>query len=328
MFRWLLRLTLLAVVLAAVSLFVANRWLEREFVAEGPSQSERIVLIPRGSGLASIAQQLEREGLIDDPWVFKLGVRKAGDQASLQAGEFAIPAGASPRKIMEILREGRAVARRVTVPEGLTSREILALVAEAEYLEGELPAPPPEGSLLPETYLYERGDSKADLVGRMEDAMDTALGDLWAEREEGLPLESPEEAVILASIVEKETGVGAERALVASVFYNRLRRGMPLQSDPTVIFALTKGEAPLGRALTRQDWKVDDPYNTYQNAGLPPGPIANPGRASLEAVMNPAESEYIYFVADGTGGHAFSKTLAEHNRNVAKWRRIRDGQAQ
>ncbi len=141
-----------------------------------------------------------------------------------------------------------------------------------------------------------------------------------------MPLESQEEAVILASIIEKETGVGAERALVASVFYNRLRRGMPLQSDPTVIFALTKGQEPLGRALTRQDWKVDDPYNTYQNAGLPPGPIANPGRASLEAVMNPAESDYIYFVADGTGGHAFAKTLAEHNRNVAKWRRIRDGQ--
>ena len=328
MLRWVLRLILLAIVLATLSLFLANRWLDEKFTAEGPSSEEEIILVPRGSGLSTIAVLLEREGLIADPLVFRLGVRKARAGAELKAGEFAIPAGASPREIMEILREGKALARRVTVPEGLTSREILALVSEAEHLEGELPEPPPEGSLLPETYHYQRGDAAGELIARMEEAMQTTLQDLWAERAEGLPLASPEEAVILASIVEKETGVGGERPLVASVFYNRLERGMPLQSDPTVIFALTKGEKPLGRALTRQDWKVDDPYNTYQNAGLPPGPIANPGRASLEAVLQPAESEYLYFVADGTGGHAFAKTLAEHNRNVANWRRVRDGQSQ
>jgi len=328
MLRWFLRLTLLAIVLALLSLFLGNRWLDKQFTAQGPSTEEEVLLVPRGSGLSTIAILLEREGLIGDPLVFRLGVRKAGAGAELKAGEYAIPAEASPEQIMEILREGRALARRVTVPEGLTSREILALVSQADHLEGALPEPPSEGSLLPETYHYQRGDAAAELVGRMQEAMQTALQDLWAERSEGLPITSPEEAVILASIVEKETGVGGERPLVASVFYNRLNRGMPLQSDPTVIFALTKGEKPLGRALTRQDWKVDDPYNTYQNAGLPPGPIANPGRASLEAVLNPAESEYLYFVADGTGGHAFAKTLAEHNRNVAKWRRVRDGQSQ
>jgi UPF0755 protein len=328
MLRWFLRLVLLAVVLGGFSLFLANKWLDENFTASGPSSEEQILLLPRGSGLSTIAVLLEREGLIEDDLVFKLGVRKAGAQGELKAGEYAIPAGASPGQIMEILREGKVIVRRVTVPEGLTSREVLALVAEAEHLNGDLPPPPPEGSLLPETYHYERGDSAEGLVGRMEKAMQDALAELWAGRAEGLPLQTPEEAVILASIVEKETGVGAERPLVASVFYNRLKRGMPLQSDPTVIFALTKGEKELGRALTRQDWKVDDPYNTYQNAGLPPGPIANPGRDALAAVLNPDESEYLYFVADGTGGHAFAKTLAEHNRNVAAWRKVQKSRTQ
>jgi UPF0755 protein len=328
MLRWLLRLLLLAVVLGGFSLFLANQWLEKNFTASGPSLEEQVLLLPRGSGLSTISVLLEREGLIEDPLVFKLGVRKAGAQADLKAGEYAIPAGASPREIMEILREGKVIVRRVTVPEGLTSREVLALVGAAEQLTGELPPPPPEGSLLPETYHYERGDSAGALLGRMEEAMRETLSQLWDGRAEGLPLKTPEEAVILASIVEKETGVGAERPLVASVFYNRLRLGMPLQSDPTVIFALTKGEKELGRALTRQDWKVDDPYNTYQNAGLPPGPIANPGREALAAVLNPVESEYLYFVADGTGGHAFAKTLAEHNRNVANWRKVQKSRTQ
>ena len=180
---------------------------------------------------------------------------------------------------------------------------------------------PPEGSLLPETYLFTRGDTRAEIIARMQAAM-TAVDRLWAERAAGLPLDTPEEAVILASIIEKETGVNSERAVVAGVFVNRLRRGMRLQTDPTVIYALTNGERPLGRELWRRDLEVDSPYNTYKVVGLPPGPIANPGLSALEAAMNPAETEYFYFVADGSGGHAFAKTLRDHNRNVAEWRRF------
>lgn len=324
---WLIRTVVTLAVMATLGLGIGYKWLEMQFEAPGPLAQEHVLIIEPGSGVSSIAARLQDEGLLSDPIIFRLGVRLADRGRSLQAGEFIIPAKASARQIMEILSSGRTLVRRLTVPEGLTSREIMELVGTADGLAGAAPETPPEGSLLPETYHYQRGDSRDDLVGRMQESLRTALEELWPQRAEGLPLKSPEEAVILASIVEKETGVGGERPLVASVFYNRLARGMPLQSDPTVIFALTKGKAPLGRALTRQDWKIDDPYNTYQNAGLPPGPIANPGLASLEAVLKPAESEYLYFVADGQGGHAFTKTLAEHNRNVQKLRRLRLQQA-
>ncbi len=196
------------------------------------------------------------------------------------------------------------------------------MVAAAEGLSGETGPVPPEGSLLPETYHYSWNDDRAALVERMQTGMEVVLAELWPERAEGLPINTPEEAVILASIVEKETGVAEERPLVASVFVNRLKRGMRLQSDPTVVYGLTNGQRPLGRTLTFRDLDRPSPYNTYTNGGLPPGPIANPGRAALEAVLHPAESRYLYFVADGTGGHAFAKTLVEHNRNVAKWRKI------
>lgn len=224
------------------------------------------------------------------------------------------------------LVEGDTVVRKVTVPEGLTSTEIVALINEAEGLSGEIESVPPEGSLLPETFHFTYGDPRNALIERMQADMKRLLDGLWEGRAEDLPISTPEEAVILASIIEKETAVAGERPQVASVFVNRLNRGMPLQSDPTVVYALTDGEGPLGRPLTRQDWKVDSPYNTYANSGLPPGPIANPGRESLEAALQPAETEFLYFVADGSGGHAFAKTLAEHNRNVAKWRRIRDAE--
>lgn len=319
MLRWFLRLVLLAVVLGGFSLFLANKWLDENFTASGPSSEEQTLLLPRGSGLSTIAVLLEREGLIEDDLVFKLGVRKAGAQGELKAGEYAIPAGASPSQIMEILREGKVIVRRVTVPEGLTSREVLALVAEAEHLNGDLPPPPPEGSLLPETYHYERGDSAEGLVGRMEKAMQDALAELWAGRAEGLPLQTPEEAVILASIVEKETGVGAERPLVASVFFNRLKRGMPLQSDPTVIYGLPQ----FAGNLTRDHLADPSPYNTYVHRGLPPGPIANPGRAALEAAVAPAESKALYFVSRNDGSHEFSRSLREHNRAVWRFQKRR-----
>jgi UPF0755 protein len=217
------------------------------------------------------------------------------------------------------------VARRLTVAEGLTVAEVFRLLAETEALSGDLPEPPPEGSLLPETYFYALGDDRAELVRRMQRGMRRLLDQLWPARAEALPLTERQQALILASIVDKETGVAAERGAVAAVFHNRLRQGMRLQSDPTVIYGLTDGNGPLDRELTRADWQHDSPYNTYRIEGLPPGPIGNPGRAALEAVLNPDDVDYLYFVADGSGGHAFGRTLDEHNRNVAKWRRIKNG---
>jgi UPF0755 protein len=227
--------------------------------------------------------------------------------------------------VIAMLAKGETVARRLTIAEGLRVAEIFQLLANTEALQGELPPAPEEGSLLPETYFYAYGDSRVGLVRRMEDAMRETLDELWPQRAEGLPFRTRREALILASIVDKETGVADERDKVAAVFINRLRRGMRLQADPTVIYGLTEGDGALGRELNRGDWGHDSAYNTYQIDGLPPGPIGNPGRAALEAALNPDEVDYLYFVADGNGGHAFGRTLDEHNRNVAKWRRIKNG---
>ena len=303
---------------AAALLFAASERFERP----GPLSEDKIVVIPRGSDVETIAGILESQGVIDQQTIFTLGVRISGQARGLKAGEFRLPAHVSMRGAADILEAGRVVARRITVPEGLNVPAILALIKDAEGLQGEIAVQPEEGSLLPETYHYVLGDERSELLQRMATAMDQTLTELWPKRAEDLPFSSVEEAVILASIVEEETAVPQERPLVASVFVNRLRKGMRLQSDPTVIFALTGGAAPLGRPLTRNDLQVDNPFNTYRIRGLPPGPIANPGRESIAAVLNPAESEYFYFVADGTGGHAFAKTLAGHNRNVARWRKI------
>lgn len=310
----------LVVVLAACSggLYL---YLQAQFRAPGPLTEETSFLVPRGAGLDAISADLAAQGIIADADVFALGVRLFGEARSLQAGEFAMPPAASMEEVAALIASGKTVVHRVTVPEGLTSVEIVTLLNDAEILEGSLSSTPAEGSLLPETYHFSRGDSREALLQRMQDSMRSAIDDVWSRRVDGLPIATPEEAVILASIVERETGVDEERPLVAGVFINRLRKGMPLQSDPTVIYGITLGKAPLGRLLTRKDLATPTPYNTYQIPALPPAPIANPGRASLEAVVNPATTEYIYFVADGTGGHAFAKTLAEHNRNVAKWRK-------
>lgn len=292
----------------------------------GPLDEDRRVVIERGSSTGGVAARLDEAGIIHDARAFHLAALVTGKNRRLRAGEYAFPAGISLREVLELLESGRTVIRRFTIAEGLTSAEALALLQAAEGLDGDLPPEvPPEGSLLPETYHYSWGDDRGQLLERMQRSMAATLEELWEERADNLPFETPEEALTLASVVEKETGVDAERPLVASVFINRLNRGMRLQSDPTVVYAITKGKEPLGRALTRADWQVDDPYNTYQNDGLPPGPIANPGRAALAAVLDPLESDYLYFVADGSGGHAFAKSLDEHNRNVARWRRIRDG---
>ena len=284
--------------------------------SDGPSTSETVVMLPRGSGLSTIVGKLEQAGVIEHPWLFQLAVRLGGHDRGLKAGEYAFPAGATPNDVIAMLTEGKSLLRRLTVIEGQTVAEIFRLLDQAEGLTGDLPQKPNEGTLLPETYLYSQGDTKAGLVKRMQTAMTEVLEAAWAGRDEGLPYASPEEALIMASIVDKETAVAEERFEVAAVFVNRLRLGMRLQSDPTIIYGLTGGEGPLDRELTRQDWKLDDPYNTYVIDRLPPGPIGNPGRESVEAVMRPADVDFLYFVADGTGGHAFALTLDEHNENV------------
>jgi UPF0755 protein len=261
----------------------------------------RAVVIAKGSGVQRIAELLAERGIIADPTLFMVGARIEGLTAQLRAGEFAFPAQASAREVARHLAFGQPVMRRITLVEGLTSAQALSLVAAAEGMEGTVPSAA-EGSLLPETYLYTWGDSRAEMVARMKKSMADALAALWDKRAAELAVKSPAEALILASLIEKETALAAERPLVSAVFHNRLKRGMKLQSDPTI---------PLGPS-----------HNTYVIAALPPVPIANPGRAAIEAALHPAQSDMLYFVADGSGGHVFAKTLEEHNRNVARWRRI------
>lgn len=292
------------------------------FTRPGPAATETTVIVPKGDGLAAIAGRLEGAGVIDQATVFRLGIRLSGAAGGMRAGEYLIPPGASMADIASILGAGRTVARRLTVPEGLTSAEIVALVAATPGLDGAAGPIPAEGTLLPETYHFSHGDSRAALIARMGEAMSATLAELWPVRAENLPLATPQEAVVLASIVEKETGLTAERPRVAAVFINRLNRGIPLQADPTVAYALAADGVGGERPLTRADLDRPSPYNTYLVRGLPPGPIANPGRASLEAVLHPADTAELYFVADGSGGHAFARTLDEHNRNVAAWRRF------
>jgi UPF0755 protein len=321
-----LALLSMGVALAGAILIAAWSQLNGYLVRSGPATAETVVVLPRGASLAQIAAILVDAGVIDHPWLFRLAVRVLDRDRRLKAGEYAFPAGATPRGVIGMLARGETVARRLTVAEGLTVAEIFQLLANTAALEGELPPPPEEGSLLPETYFYAYGDSRVGLVRRMEDAMRATLDELWARRAANLPFRTRREALILASIVDKETGVADERDKVAAVFVNRLRQGMRLQADPTVIYGLTEGDGALGRELNRADWAHDSAYNTYQIDGLPPGPIGNPGRASIEAVLRPADVDYLYFVADGSGGHAFARTLAEHNRNVAQWRKVKNGE--
>lgn len=305
----------------AVAVAVVLAWGYAQFTGPGPLQVARNVIIPAGTGLDGIASVLRGAGIIRHDYIFAIGARAFEKARSLKAGEYHIPAKASPREVMDILASGKTVVRRLTIPEGLTTAEVVDRLQRAEGLFGDV-AMPDEGSLLPETYHFSYGDQRAELLARMQDSMRDALGRLWEMRAPDLPLESPEEALILASIVERETGIARERGLVAGVFVNRLRKGMRLQSDPTVVYGLSP--AGLDRPLTRADLKVETPYNTYVIDGLPPTPIANPGIDAIRAVMNPVETDFLYFVADGTGGHAFARTLPEHNRNVRKWRKIRD----
>ncbi|ALG71420.1 aminodeoxychorismate lyase [Azospirillum thiophilum] len=295
-------------------------WGIQRYESPGPLEQAETVVIPRGSGLEAIAITLGDSGVIGSPLVFIAAAKLTGAFRELKAGEYQFPAGISIEAVLEQMRQGRTVVHRFTVPEGLSSAQVIALLEREAILTGHILKPPKEGSLLPETYHFAYGDSRTALVERMQTAMSQALAEAWKNRDPNLPFETPQQALTLASVVEKETGIAAERPKVAGVFVNRLETGMKLQSDPTVIYALTEGSGELGRALTRNDWKFESPYNTYQVNGLPPGPIANPGKASIQAVMKPERHEFLYFVADGTGGHVFAKSLPDHNRNVAKWR--------
>lgn len=304
-----------------VAIFFGWRWWDGYIRRPGPLPRTHNIVLPRGSGLSEIAGRLEASGAVGDGRLFQLTAWTLGHGRDLKAGEYAVPAHASLRDIVLLISSGRVFVRRLTIAEGLTARQALAQLAEAEGMEGAVPDGIREGELLPATYNYIWGDERGRLIVRMRSAMAETLDRLWRERVPGLPLATPAEAVTLASIVERETGRADERARIAGVFYNRLKRGMKLQSDPTVIYALDP-TGDIGRPLSRADLRLNSPYNTYVIDGLPPGPIANPGKAALEAVMKPAETDALYFVADGTGGHAFARTLEEHNRNVVRWRTL------
>lgn len=308
--------------------FVGIIWYGKtEFEAPGPLAESTTFTVPKGATFASIVPGLEAKNIIKKQGplrVFTRGVRAAGQGSALKAGEFAFTPGMSMRAVMQQLTEGRAIEYSITFPEGWTSFRIMERIAANEELEGDVPPIPPEGTLLPNTYNFQRGDTRESIVSKLKEGQKKALREIWHSRAPDLPLRSQEELVILASIIEKETGVASERRHVASVFVNRLRKGMRLQTDPTVIYGIWGGRGkPKDRGgLRRSELDKKTPYNTYQINGLPPGPIANPGIESLRAAANPLETDDLFFVADGTGGHVFAKTLKEHNANVSNWRAI------
>ncbi|EDM71988.1 branched-chain alpha-keto acid dehydrogenase E2 subunit [Roseobacter sp. AzwK-3b] len=297
------------------SLLKAGSWL----IPESASMSEISDIITRGGASTCGTEVVYRIGVTDaeievrelDP-----ATNRYVEKAAFVPGEGDVP------EAFETVREKADTRYRIAVAEGVTSWQVMQGLAAVDVLEGEVNEIPPEGSLAPDSYEVRDGDTRASVVERMRQAQDVILAQAWEERQEGLPLDSPFEALILASIIEKETGVAEERGQVASVFVNRLNRGMRLQTDPTVIYGITEGQGVLGRGLRRSELRAETPWNTYVIDGLPPTPIANPGRASIEAAVNPLSNDYIFFVADGTGGHAFAITLDEHNRNVARWREI------
>ncbi|WP_439272839.1 endolytic transglycosylase MltG [Pseudochrobactrum sp. HB0163] len=293
-----------------------------QFTGAGPLQQETTFFVRRGSGIPEISEQLERANLITDARIFRYGARAYGLEKSMKAGEYAIPAQASMRDILNIFVEGKSIMHSVTIPEGLTVQQVFDRIANNDLLSGDLPSElPPEGSLIADTLSFTRGTPREEVVARLKNAQAKLVDEIWAKRRDGLPVKDKNEFVTLASIVEKETGIASERPHVASVFVNRLKQGMRLQSDPTIIYGIFGGRGkPSDRPIYKSDIEKDTPYNTYIIKGLPPTPIANPGRDALEAVANPLDTKDIYFVADGTGGHVFSATLKEHNENVRKWR--------
>ncbi|MFS4439072.1 endolytic transglycosylase MltG [Paracoccaceae bacterium GXU_MW_L88] len=309
------------IVLFAVAVGVVY-WGKAQFEEGGTTEDMVIFEVPRGGSMGGVSQALAEEGIISNASLFRIGARYLGKEGDLKFGEYEIPAGASMAQVLDIVTSGRTISWNVTVPEGLTSWQVVQLLNSVEFLTGEITEIPPEGSLAPNTYGVSRNASRESVIALMSEAQEQILAEEWENRAEDAAVETPEEALILASIIEKETGVASERELVSAVFTNRLEQGMRLQTDPTVIYGITMGEGTLGRGIRRSELDAETPYNTYVISGLPPTPIANPGRLAIAAALNPAESDYVYFVADGTGGHAFATTLAEHEANVVKWRQI------
>ncbi len=307
------------VLLGASALFYFGKV---QFDATGPLTADTTFLVKRGAGIAEVANGLENREIVSDARIFRYGIRTLGHENDMKAGEYAIPAGASMRDVMNILISGKSIMYPFTVPEGLTVKQVFDRIAADQTLIGDMPKEmPPEGSLFTDTLNFTRGTTRTELIDRMIASQRKLVDELWAKRDPNLPIKDKNEFVTLASIVEKETGIASERPHVASVFINRLNKGMRLQSDPTIIYGLFGGAGkPSDRPIFKSDIEKPTPYNTYVINGLPPTPIANPGKAALAAVANPLQTDDLYFVADGTGGHVFAATLKEHNDNVRKWR--------
>jgi UPF0755 protein len=322
--RSLFAIALVTVLIAGAAIAFAYM----QFTAKGPLVASTVYQVNQGLKRSEIGAQLQDAGIVNSAGIFTAAAyMRYALGTRLKAGEYEFPAQASIEQVLSIITSGRVKTYKLTVPEGWTTQMAVARVAENNVLTGDVTAMPVEGAIMPETYLFPRGRTRQKILDEMQAAQTKMLDELWKARAVSSLLKSKEEAVTLASIVEKETAIPEERPLIASVFHNRLKQGMRLQSDPTIIYGLVGGKGKLDRGLTKDDLDSDTAYNTYKINGLPPGPIANPGRASLEAVLNPPDTGYLYFVADGSGGHAFAKTLEEHNANVAKWRAIESVQA-
>ncbi|HEY8963599.1 MAG TPA: endolytic transglycosylase MltG, partial [Alphaproteobacteria bacterium] len=317
--RFLLTLVVV-LLLGAVAAGVGLKFVQAQITAPGPLAQNTVVFIAPGTGVRAMGTQLQSAGVITQDKLFLGVVALRGIQGRLQAGEYEFPAQIPLAGVIEKMVSGDVLRRMVTIPEGLSSFEAAAIINAAPEMEGTI-EPPAEGSILPETYSYIRGDARAKILRQMQAAMTKTLDTLWANRSVDLPIKSKEEALTLASIVEKETRIAAERPRVAGVYINRLNKGMLLQSDPTVIYAITKGASKIDRVLYAH-LEIDSPYNTYKNIGLPPGPIANPGAASIAAVLKPEKNDFLYFVADGTGAHIFATNATDHEANVVKWRGV------
>lgn len=331
--RLLLSFFVYGLTIAVIAAVAGGYWAMQEYKKPGPLQQETVFTVKRGQSAGAIAQNLQTQDIISDAFLFRAGLKFLDGNRYLQAGEYRFEPGMSMEEIVAAMQEGQTVQYQFTIPECTTSFEVMNILNDIDMLQGELAEPPLEGSLYPDTYNYIRGENRADIIQRMQGIMEETLAESWEARKTDHPnIKTPEDALILASIVEKEAGDPKERPRVAGLFLNRLEKGMRLQSDPTVIYGIvdgrpkTGGMGPLGRRILRKDLEFDSPYNTYIHTGLPPGPICNPGKASIQAVLEPEEHDYIYMVADGTGGHAFAKTLRDHNNNVAKWRKIRAAQ--
>ncbi|QZD88486.1 endolytic transglycosylase MltG [Qipengyuania psychrotolerans] len=306
---------------AALLVAIGGIWFASGWWSSAVIEEETAFIVPSGSTLTSVAKRMEEEGVIGSADAFLLRAKILGGSDPIQAGEFLLPAGASQAQLLGMFQSGDVIRRFVTIPEGMPSILVWERLMAQDHLTGDIPVPQ-EGSILPDTYDFERGEDRADVLARMQAAMQNYLAEAWPKRKDDIAVDNIRDALILASIVEKETGVARERRMVAGLYSNRLKDGMLLQADPTIIYPITKGK-PLGRRIRQSEIAAVNDYNTYSMVGLPKGPITNPGRESIAAVLDPEATEARYMVADGTGGHAFAETLAEHNANVEKWFALR-----